>query len=99
MHAESHMYLLDTKSSPSLIDQNNKRKMSSIKLNLLTKTTWKLKTAGGILVFRVLVQVRESASTSVMDEQRMTATQFRTSLLELWLAWDELSKVIKCSAE
>ena len=32
--------------------------MSSIRLNLLTKTTWKLKTPGGILVFRVLVQVR-----------------------------------------
>ena len=31
--------------------------MSSIRLNLLTKTTWKLKTPGGILVFRVLVQV------------------------------------------
>ena len=40
------MYLLDIKSSPS-----------SIRLNLLTKTTWKLKTPDGILVFRVLVQV------------------------------------------
>ena len=29
----------------------------SSRLNLLTKTTWKLKTPGGILVFRLLVQV------------------------------------------
>ena len=57
MHAESHMYLLDTKSSPSLTGKNNIRRVSSIRLNLLTKTNWKLKTQGGILVFRVLVQV------------------------------------------
>ena len=31
--------------------------MSSIRLNLLTKTTWKLKTPGEILVFGQLVQV------------------------------------------
>ena len=54
---ESHMHLQDIKSSPSLTGQNNNRSMSSIRLNLLTKTTWKLKTPGGILVFRVLVQV------------------------------------------
>ena len=34
---ESHMYLLDIESSPSLNGQNNNRKMSSIRLNLLTK--------------------------------------------------------------
>ena len=51
------MYLLDIKSSPSLTGQDNNRNMSSIRLDLLTKTTWKLKTPGGILVFRVLVQV------------------------------------------
>ena len=54
---ESHMYLLDIRSSTSVTGQNNHRNMSSIVLNLLTKTTWKLKTPGGILVFRVLVQV------------------------------------------
>ena len=54
---ESHMYLLDIKSNPSLIGQNNNREMSSIRLNLSTKTTWKLKTPGGILVFRLLVHV------------------------------------------
>ena len=54
---ESHMYLLDIKSSPSLTVQNSIRSMSSIRLNLLTKTTWKLKTPGGILVCLVLVQV------------------------------------------
>ena len=57
MHVESHMYLPDTKSSLLLTGQNNNRKMSPIMLILLTKTTWKLKTPGGILVFRVLVQV------------------------------------------
>ena len=56
---ESHMYLPDIKSSPSLTSQNNNRKMSSVRLNVLTNTTWKLKTPGGILVFRVLVQVCE----------------------------------------
>ena len=54
---ESHMHLQDIKSSPSPTGQNSNRSMSSIRLNLLTKTTWKLKTPGGILVFRVLVQV------------------------------------------
>ena len=49
---EFHMYLLDIKSSPK-----RNREMSSIRFKLLTKTTWKLKTPGGILVFRVLVQV------------------------------------------
>ena len=49
MHAGSQMYLLDTKSSPSLTGQNNNRKMDSIGLNLLTKTTWKLKTPGGTI--------------------------------------------------
>ena len=53
---ESHMHLQDIKSTPSLTGQNNNKGMSSIRLNLLTKTTWKLKTPGGILVFRVLVQ-------------------------------------------
>ena len=33
---ESNLYLLDIKSSPSLNGQNNNRKMSSIRLNLLT---------------------------------------------------------------
>ena len=54
---ESHMHLRDIKSSPYLTGHNNFRSMSSIRLNLLTKTTWKLKTPGGILVFRVLVQI------------------------------------------
>ena len=54
---ESHMYLQDIESSPSLTGHTNHRSTSSIRLNLLTKTTWKLKTPGGILVFRVLVQV------------------------------------------
>ena len=40
---ESHMYV----SSPSLTGQNINRSMSSISLNLLTKTTWKLKTPKG----------------------------------------------------
>ena len=34
---ESHMYLQDIKSSPSLTGQNNVISMSSIRLNLLTK--------------------------------------------------------------
>ena len=38
---ESHMRLQDIKSSPSLTCQNNNRCMSSIRLNLLTKTTRK----------------------------------------------------------
>ena len=54
---EYHMYLKYIKSSPSRTDHNSNRSMSSIKFSLLTKTTWKLKTTGGILVFRVLVQV------------------------------------------
>ena len=44
---EYYMYLLAIKSSFSLTDQNNNRKMYLIRLNLLTKTTWKLKTPGG----------------------------------------------------
>ena len=36
---ECLMQLKYIKSSPSLTDQNNKRSMSSIKLNMLTKTT------------------------------------------------------------
>ena len=39
------------------LEREGFNKMSSIRLNLLTKTTWELKTEGGILVFRVLVQV------------------------------------------
>ena len=54
---EFHMYLLDIKSSPKLTGQHDNRVMSFIRLNLLTKTSWKLKTPGGILVFRLLVQV------------------------------------------
>jgi hypothetical protein len=54
---EFHMYLLDIKSSPKLNGEYDNKEMSSIRLNLLTKTTWKLKTPGGILVFRLLVQV------------------------------------------
>ena len=45
---ESHIHLQDIKSSPSLTGQNSNRSMSSIRLNLLTKTTWKLKTPGGL---------------------------------------------------
>ena len=56
---ESHMPLQDIKSSTSLTGQNNNRSMTSIRLNLFTKTTWKLRTPGGILVFQVLVQVWE----------------------------------------
>ena len=52
---ESHIYLLDNKSRPLLTGQNNDRKMDSIGLNFLTKTTWKLETPGGIRVFQVLV--------------------------------------------
>ena len=48
---ESHMYLLDIESSPSLNGQNNNRRMSSIRLNFLTKKMFKLKTPGVILVF------------------------------------------------
>ena len=59
---ESDMYVLDIKSSPLLTGQNNNREMSSIRLSLSTKTTWKLKTQGGILVFRVLVQVCSNAA-------------------------------------
>ena len=47
------MYLQDIKSSPSLTGQNNNRSMSPFRLNLLTKTTLKLKTPGGIIVFWV----------------------------------------------
>ena len=54
---EFHMHLQDIKSSPSVTGQNNNICVSSIRLNLLTKKTWMLKTPGGILVFRVLVQV------------------------------------------
>ena len=45
---ESYMYLLDIKLSLSLTDQKNNRKMYLIRLNLLTKPTWKLKTPGGL---------------------------------------------------
>ena len=61
---EFHMYLLDIKSSPSLNGPNNNRNLSSIRLNLLTKTTLKLKTLGGILVLRVLMQVWHSRLVS-----------------------------------
>ena len=54
---ESHMHLQYIKSSPSHTGHNSNRSMSSFRLNLLTKTTWKLKPPGGILVFRVLGQV------------------------------------------
>ena len=54
---ESHMHLKDIKSSHSLTGHINNINMSSIRLNLLTKTTWKLETPEGILLFRVLVQV------------------------------------------
>ena len=52
-----HMYLLDLKSIPSLNSHNKNKRLLSIRLSLLTKTTWKLKTPGGILSFPVLVQV------------------------------------------
>ena len=64
---ESHMYLLDIRSSTSVTGQNNHRNMSSIVLNLLTKTAWKLKTPGGILVFRVLVQVWGWGDPSILQ--------------------------------
>ena len=55
---ESHMILQDNKSSPSVSGQNTNRSMFSIRLDLLTKTTWKLTTPWGIvLVLWVLVQV------------------------------------------
>ena len=60
---EFHMYLLDIKSIPKLNGQHDNRDMSSIRLNLLTKTTWKLKTPGGILVFRLLVQVWDKTAS------------------------------------
>ena len=55
---ECHMHLQDIKFSPLFTDQNSSRSRPAIRLNLLTKTTWKLKTPGGMLVFRLLVQVR-----------------------------------------
>ena len=54
---EIHMYLLDIKSSPKLNGQHDNREMFSNRLNLLTKTTWKLKTPEEKQVFRLLVQV------------------------------------------
>ena len=51
---EFPMYLIDIKSIPKLNGQHDNREMSSIRLNLLTKTTWKLKTPGGILLVQVL---------------------------------------------
>ena len=48
---ESHIHLQDIKSSHSLTGQNSNIIMSSIRLNLLTKTTWKPKTTGGVLEF------------------------------------------------
>ena len=52
-----HMYILHIKSSPKLNAQHDNKDMSSIRLNLLIKTTWKIKTPGGILVFQLLVQI------------------------------------------
>ena len=55
---ESHVYLLDIKSSPSLIGQNNNRTYVFHQVEFVDKiTTWKLKTPGGILLLQVLVQV------------------------------------------
>ena len=54
---ESCMYLPDIKSSPSLTGRNNNRKTSSIRLNLSTKTTWKLKTPGGFGPHRFAVNI------------------------------------------
>ena len=51
--SKSHMHLKDIKSSPSLTGHNTIRSMSSIRLNLLTKITLKLKTPGGILVTKI----------------------------------------------
>ena len=63
---EPHMHLLDIKSRPSPTGQHNKREISSFRLN------WKLKTPGGILVFRLLVQVWEQEeSTSPMLRKRL----------------------------
>ena len=60
---ESHMYLQDIKSSPSRTGHNSNISVSSIRLNMLTKSTWKLKTPRGVLVFRVLVQVITMSDT------------------------------------
>ena len=54
---ECHMHQQDIKLSPSFTDQNSSRSRPAIRLNLLTKTTWKLKTPRGMIVFRLLVQV------------------------------------------
>ena len=54
---EFRMHLQDIKYSPLLTGHTNIRSMSFIELNLLTKTSWKLKTPGGILVFLVLVHI------------------------------------------
>ena len=77
---ESHMHLQDIKSSPSLTGQNNNRNMSLIRLNLLTKTTWKLKTPGGILVFWMLLQVWSSVNIINLVESSVPhVTQMRIS--------------------
>ena len=93
---ESHMLLQDIKSSPSLTGHIVNRSMPSIRLNLLTKTTWKLKTPGGILVFRVLVQVCLRAARSSLDfPQNIWKLSLRlvsfvfclTYMVQLWLSY------------
>ena len=66
------MNLMYMKSSHLLTGQHNNRVMSFISLNLLTKTIWKLKTPGGILVFRLLVQVWEEEDSLTHSLQRVT---------------------------
>ena len=65
---EKNLHLHDIISSPSLSGHNNYRSMFSIRLNLLTKTNWKLKTPGGILVLWVLVLVWSVALWSNQDQ-------------------------------
>ena len=65
--SESYMHLQDIKSSPSLTGHNTNRSMSSIRLNLLQKTTLKLKSPGGILVTRI-----PSVSAGLGDTEKET---------------------------
>ena len=61
--SESYMHLQDIISSPSLTGHN--RSMSSIRLNLLTKSTFRLKTPGGILVTSI-----QSVSAGLGDTEK-----------------------------
>ena len=74
------MYLQDIKSSLSLTGQNNKRNMSSNRLNLLTKTTWK------ILAFQVLVEVCPDGDLWICGEPLDFAQIFVVRPIA-WFAW------------